>query len=466
MTRLLPLHLIPVLVAAASPAAEIPVEQRPFAVTKSFSATVMPANGGIALRLDPQGWKDFEIETIADNGAAVAKGDTVLSFVTEEIDRKIEDLRRAAETAGLAVAQGELDAKLLAETGPAALDAARRAAETAKEENEYFTKTRRKSAEESAAQDLKRRQEMLENQREELRQLDKMYKADDVTEETEEIILTRQKDAVAAAEFALRMETLDHQRMLEIKLPREARNLANAERDAAVALEKAENETPRALATQKLALEGARTALKRAQADLAELEADRKLFTFKAPADGTLYHGSMEKGRWTIGDLAKNLIPHGHPAAFTPLATFVPADAGLALIAFLDDATARSLQAGQPGSATLAGREELEIPVKFAELANVPGADGNYRADFSVEWPKDAAPAAGATATVRVITYNQATAIAVPSKALQYGPAGWTVEIRLADGKNERRPVKRGRISGEDTEILEGLEAGQVVVVP
>ena len=38
--------------------------------------------------------------------------------------------------------------------------------------------------------------------------------------------------------------------------------------------------------------------------------------------------------------------------------------------------------------------------------------------------------------------------------------------MKLADGKTERRPVKRGRISGENTEILSGLEVGQVVIAP
>ena len=40
------------------------------------------------------------------------------------------------------------------------------------------------------------------------------------------------------------------------------------------------------------------------------------------------------------------------------------------------------------------------------------------------------------------------------------------MEVKLADGKTERRPVKRGHVSKDETEILAGLEVGQVVVVP
>ena len=74
--------------------------------------------------------------------------------------------------------------------------------------------------------------------------------------------------------------------------------------------------------------------------------------------------------------------------------------------------------------------------------------------------------ATGATAQIRLIAYQQPTAVVVPNKALAFGAAGWTVEVKLADGKTEHRTVKRGRVSGDETEIVSGLEVGQVIVVP
>ena len=64
------------------------------------------------------------------------------------------------------------------------------------------------------------------------------------------------------------------------------------------------------------------------------------------------------------------------------------------------------------------------------------------------------------------MSYISEKAIAIPTKALSYGPQGWTAEVKLADGKTEKRPVTRGRSSAEETEITAGLEAGQVVIVP
>jgi multidrug resistance efflux pump len=466
MSRLTPLHLLPALIAAASHAGEVTIERRPFSIEKSFTATALPGGGSVLLKIEPKAWTDFNIIEIADHGSRVSKGDVLVRFDPEDIDRKIDDIRLEIAVGAFTLAQAEADLKMLQETAPHKIESLRRAAEIARQEHTYFTEVRRKATEDTATQALRRSEQILANQREELRQLTKMYEADDVTENTEEIILVRQQDAVAAAEFAQRMEVLDHKRTLEVTLPREAKTLADSERDSAISLKKAEADLPRSIELAKLALENLKTTRKRAKESLAELEADRARFEFKAPADGVFYHGPIENGRWTVGELAKSLVVHGKPPLNAAFATFVPGATPLALVAFLDEATARSLQPGITGSATLAGREDLEIPVKLDRLATLPNTSGTYRADLTVTWPKEAPPVAGATAQVRLVSYQQASAIVIPAKALEFAAGGWNVRVKLADGKTENRPVTRGRVSGEETEILSGLEVGQVIVVP
>ena len=465
MAHLTPFHIIPALVAAVSHAGEITVEIRPFTVEKSFVATALPDGDCTLVKLRPKTWADFEITHITAHGSKVTKGDSLIRFDEEGIERKLEDSRRALEVGELSLAQAELDSKLFEETAKNKWEAIRRAAAIAKEENTYFTQVKRKAKEEAAGQALNRSNQILSNQREELKQLSMMYKADDITENTEEIILVRQQDAVAAAEFAQRMENIDHKRTLEITLPREAQTLADSERDTSISLKKAETDIPRSIKLNKLELESLKTTHRRAKQQLEELEADRALFEFKAPADGYFYHGPMENGRWTPAEVAKSLVIHGHPPAHTSLATFVPHTAKMSLVAFLDEATARSLTANAAGMATLAGREDVDIPVKLLKLSSVPNPDGTYRADLAVSLPEGLA-AAGGTVRVRLISYQKAAATAIPTRAISFGPEGWTVEVRLADGKTERRVVKGGRVSNDDTEILSGLEVGQVIVVP
>lgn len=67
---------------------------------------------------------------------------------------------------------------------------------------------------------------------------------------------------------------------------------------------------------------------------------------------------------------------------------------------------------------------------------------------------------------MKIISYSNEKAIAVPTKAIELGAKGWTIEVKLADGKTERRVITRGKSNSEITEITTGAEAGQVVIVP
>ena len=472
MLRCFLLSLVSALLAALGHAAEPAVSPKPFSINptafsiqQSFSATALPVTTTL-IRLCPDAWSDFEITHLAAHGSKVAAGDVLVAFDAEDIEHKLTDVSRARALSELNLAQADLDTKTLTESSSLKLEALRRAARNAKDELAYFTDTRRKAAEDNAENALKRAKESLENQQEELRQLTKMYRSGDLTEETEEIILVRQRDAVAHAEFALRMERLEHDRNLKVGLPREAETLAATASETALALAKSEAEIPRQLTIQKIQLEAAKTALARDTENLAHLQADRKLFEIKAPAAGWFYHGCIDEGRWTTGELLKTLVVGGKAPVKRAFATFIPATAKLGLTAFIDEAVARSLAPDLKGHATLGGREELDIPLKLTQLASTPEPDGHYRATFEVTWPTGINISPGNTAEVSLIAYEKTDAIAVPTKALTLTPSGWTAEIKLADGKTERRPVKRGRSNKDTTEILSGLEAGQVILAP
>lgn len=468
MNRSPALLLAAILLAPAARAegpAEITIEKRPFVIRHPLTASVMPGTH-TQLMLDAKAWSEFEITRITPHGGSVKKGEVLVAFDPEAIDQKIHDTQQSIEAKTLEIAQAELDLKHLEETSPHRLAALRRAAAEAKEENTYFTKVRRKSEEENADQNLKSAEILLENQSEELRQLKKMYEADDLTEETEEIILMRQKDRVEAAEFELRMQRLAHVRTREVMLPREAVVLAEAERDKAIALAKAEEETPRAIAGKKLALETLRTALARERETLEDLKADRKQFEITAPSAGWFYHGVIDNSRWSAGDAAKALVVHGRPAVRRPFATFIPADAKLGLVAFVENTAASQLAPDASGVAWLPGREDAEFPVKLVSLSSAPDGEGRHKAEFAAEWPKQPVIAPAAGVNIQLVTHETADAIVLPVKAVEQGKSGWTVAIKLADGKTERRAVKRGRVFNGECEIQSGLEPGQVVIVP
>ena len=458
-------HLLPALLAATAHSGELTLEMKPFFIAHSLDATALP-DATTPIRLDAEAWTAFEIVSIAAHGSAVKKGDALVIFETEGIDRKLADTKQAIATAKLNLAQAELDLATLKKTVPEQLARLTRAAAEAAEELEHFNKTARKSDEESAGFDLKRREQILASYKEELKQLTKMYEADDATEETEEIILQNQLDAVEAAEFALRMEILNHKRTLEVSLPRQLTALTQTRDDTALSLDKGAKDLPRSVELKKLEVTALKTGVERDGKTLADLEKDRALFEIKAPADGIFYHGAIEDGKWTAGDLIKTLVPGGAAPAGITFGTFIPSVAKPLIQAFPDQAIAGVLAVGAEGVAIVPGREDIAIPVSLKSIATTPAPDLTHPATFTAIWPENLRVAPGQSLQIRVVSHNNDKAITVPTKALAYGPKGWTVEVKLADGKTEKRPVTRGRSDAENTEITAGLEAGQVVIVP
>jgi multidrug resistance efflux pump len=462
-------HAFPLIAATfagvlACPAAEIPIQPQPFTVTRSFTATVQPPNDARIIRIDPKSSVAFIIDTIVGHGSTVTQGDELVRFNARDLESKLTEATQSAALTALAVAQAEDELAHLEQTTPHKLDALRRAAAVAKEDREQFDTILRQSREQQATQQLERSKQSLANQREELRQLRKMYEADDLTEETEEIILSRQEYLVASAEHDLRMATLERDHTLATLLPREAAALIEKERESADALRAAESGMPRALEKKRLELDALRSAAARAKQTLADLEHDRSLLVIRAPGDGIFLHGAVENGRWIASP--KPMRPHQSVEAHQAFATWIPKSSSLVLSATLDEATARALKPQAAGTAILPGREDLEIPVQMQSLGETPLPDGSTSAILGAQWPNEARPTVGSSVEVRIVAHHADSAIVIPTNALRFGPRGWSVEVKLANGASERRNVMRGRISGDRTQIRSGLEPGQVVITP
>jgi multidrug resistance efflux pump len=457
--------VLAVLAPAAVPAADFTVAPRRFEVLKEFECLAVPVPAE-PLVLRAKEWGEFKISTVLPHGTAVKKGDVLVDFEDQALDRKLDDARRGVKQVELALANARTALTAQQAMAPLQLAAATAAAERAAADLEDFRAKRRPAAEESAREELKRAKLRLESDEEELKQLLAMYQADDLTEDTEEFILKRQRDAVAAGKFYVRMQELETARTLEVELPRKAEDLERAAAEAAITLAKVKQETPRALEAKKLEAEAAQRAHERAAADLSQLEADAGSRVLKAPCDGTFYHGYFRDGQWTTGDLVKLIVEGGVVPLDKPFATVVPKDAKLQFAARVEQADAAGLAAEAKASVKVAGFDDHPVAATITTVTALPGTDGR----FLVELAPAAAPqlplTAGMKAKASVSVYQAEAAMVVPAKAVKQEGESATVEVRLAEGGTQPRPVKTGRRSGADVEILSGLEAGQAIVVP
>jgi len=372
----------------------------------------------------------------------------------------VETAKLALDDANSALAAAEAEQ-------PIKLTAARATYQRVADDLERFTKINRPAHEEDAKKDLEMSQFRLKSAKEELNQLEKMYAADDLTEETEEFILERQKKSVELAEFSLKKQELGTEQTLSVSLPRQAEDYARGLKQAKITLDRAELELPRVLERAKIAAATATAAHQRATADLKEMQADSAKLTLKAPIDGRFYHGVFRDGKWVTGDLVKGLVKGGKVGTVRPFATVVPDGAKLQFMARAKQDAVRGLAKDATGKLRLEGYDERPLDATVLSVEPVPGTDGLYLVGVSAELPEDLAAAPGAKAKAKVQVHSNPEAIVVPKAALKDGSGGSRqVEVRLADGETEQRDVQVGRSSGDDVEILSGLEAGQAVVVP
>jgi multidrug efflux pump subunit AcrA (membrane-fusion protein) len=298
-------------------------------------------------------------------------------------------------------------------------------------------------------------------------QLEKMYKADDLVENTEEIVLKRQRETVKAAEIGLELAKIGHKRQMEVSLPREAVTLEREALSSSIAIKEQEQNIPRSLELKRIALEDARVAAKRGVENLAKLQAEKDLFVIKSPADGYFYYGNIQDGRWITGDPTKAPMVSAPVATRRPFAVVVPSTATMVLESLVDESTARSLKSELAGFASFTGRADVSFPVKVTNVSSTPGLDGRYRATLSGRYPADIPVVAGMTALAQIIAYHKDAVLTVPAKALNAtDDGGWEVEIEEAEGKTKRVPVKRGMTFGDKVEILSGLTQDQSVIIP
>ncbi|HUT33311.1 MAG TPA: HlyD family efflux transporter periplasmic adaptor subunit [Planctomycetota bacterium] len=414
----------------------------------------------------PKAWAELTVLHAAAPGQVVKKGDALLSLDPEKIDDAIKEAGAALGQMepALKTAQEELAAmeKLLALD----LAAAERAKQFADEDLKRYTEIGRPSAVKQAHFAVKNATDHLEYETEELRQLEKMYKADDLTEETEEIILKRQRDTVERATFGLELARQRAAQALEVDLPRQDITTSEAATRQAIALAKAKVAIPAALAKKRLDVGKLKSDQAKAAEKLQKMKQDREAMAVKAPCDGVVYVGPCVRGAWPkLGQtLERGAQLKPHDAVMTVVQ---PTD--LFARAPVPEDQLERVAVGAEGTAIPVGYPNLTLKAKVATVSQVPVTAGNFEATLSFAAPKDApALMPGMSCTVKLVSYLKKDALTVPAAAVftEEADEGATyVLVRKADGTPEKRPVTVGKKADSKAEIVKGLNAGDVVLL-
>ena len=263
---------------------------------------VLAAADTTELRFTPKTWAGpFTIRKVAGHGEAVKKGDLLVELDPEKLDQALRDLETEQRVSDLAIRQAEAELPVLEKLMPVELAEAERLKKQAVEDQDRFEKIGRPHVVESANEDVKSATHYVEYAREELKQLQKMYRNKDLTEETEEIILKRQRHQLEQAEFYLKSAKLSHTELMEVTLPRKDISVREAVRKLTLANDKAQGMVPLNVSQKKLALEKLLREQAKTRERYAKLQSDRSLVTIVAPADGIVFYGRAVHGQFPTG---------------------------------------------------------------------------------------------------------------------------------------------------------------------
>jgi RND family efflux transporter MFP subunit len=417
------------------------------------------------VRLEPKVWLDLTVVEAVPHGTRVKAGDLLVKLDLEKLREQISDLEQDTPAAAIALEAANAELANLAETTPQRLETTRRNRRVVDEDQQYFEQHGRERRERSALFNVKSAEQRLANSTEELKQLEKMYKADDLTEETEEIILKRQKFEVEAAQFSLDNTKANTDRELKTLIPRETENLKAQKRDQELAVALAEETLPKAVTRKKLEVEKLARDQKKSQKRLADLKADLDRLEVRAPLDGVVMHGACEGGKWTTGAIVgKKLVPGGKLAPFEVFLTVANPDR-LQLKAVVPEAELGKAKTGMTGEAAPVAQPDRKLPVKLERLDRVPLATGGFEATFSLSpsGPADLLP--GMNCKITLTDSSKPNVLLAPAEAVFTEGDRKHVFVLLSDGKSEKRTVRTGESEGKSVEILEGLSEGDKILL-
>jgi len=427
-----------------------------------FEATTMSE-----VLIRPESWSEFTVLESVEHGAKVKKGDSLITFDTKKIDEALEQAEAANRMSKLALDQAEEEHKYYEKTLPLDVHAATRAKEIADEEFQQFMTKDKPLMQKSAEFSLRFSKINLENAQEELKQLEKMYRAEDLREESEEIVLKRARDSVDQAKFFLEMSAARHEEFTKFTMPRREESAKETTARAALAYEKTKATTPLIESQKKLAMEKAKYDQTKSDEKLSKLKKDRKAMNLVAPADGVVYYGKSTRGNWSTGSYGtptdkyqKHQSLRGEEVWMTivkPRPIFVRLS--------VSEKDLPGLRSGLAGKATVGALPDQKVLVRIESISGTPlgGSFDCKAAVVSGDDNEQLVP--GMTCSVKFTAF-QKESIAVPSAMVftdERDDEKKYVWVKGSSGKPEKKDVEVGKTVSGKTEITKGLKEGDQI---
>ncbi len=444
--------------------------------TAPSAQTTQVHRGGLSLAIDAQG--DFEpvnafelrirpksyggeltIVSIVANGAEVKKGDTLLEIDPAPLKKQLLAAENDLAAADATWAKTQADAKISEQVDALAMKQQQAALKEAQDGLAWWEKVDGPHAMTNNDLIVKQSQDQVNDQQDELDQLKKMYKTEELTNATADIVVKRALRALEQSKITLAMAQERSAKYKTFSFPLQKQKVLDNLQGVEFATRQVEIQQAQSKVLRETGLVTAKTTHDAAVEKVADLKGDLEKLKIEAPFDGTVAYGMFTSGAFPTD--ARAMRVGERVAAQTVLMTLL-APGKLRAVVDLPEAKFDNLKAGTRATLTPVAFPELRLEATCDAVPRTAAASqsGPVYAQTLTLAATDPRLVAGNKFDLHIEANLADNVLLVPTSAI----ANSTVWVKRPTGENQACKVVAGRSDGKSTEILSGLNEGDEVL--
>ncbi|NUQ36119.1 MAG: HlyD family efflux transporter periplasmic adaptor subunit [Planctomycetaceae bacterium] len=268
----------------------------PKASASAPAGTLEPGmSKAVTLELKAYGGK-LVFESSVKNGEQVKAGSVIATLSAPELAQEIEAAMQTCERSQKICEAQKIDLSNMMASQNMKKRKAQLQLESLDRDLKNYETFERKAIIERAEIGLEGLAANIAEQEEEIAQLEKLYKNNELAKESEQLVLNRSRLRLELAKRRQKLEVQDHKKLLETDLPRRDKKLPLDLEDAKLEVEQMDA----SFASSRFKLEAEilknEAALRQAVEQLEKLRADEANLSVKAPCDGAVLLGAPGSG--------------------------------------------------------------------------------------------------------------------------------------------------------------------------
>lgn len=398
------------------------------------------------------------VVSAAANRAQVKKGDTLLELDPVVINREVAAAENEVASTRAALAKAEADATLGEQADALAMRIQQQETKNAQAAVKWFEQVDGPQILTSAELQVKMSRANVEDQEDELDQLKKMYKAEDLTSQTADIVIKRAVRQLDVGKTMLKMTEERSEKTETHNYPIARQAVSDALDQSKQKLEMLKATQALAAVVRKTALGNARLAAAASEKKLNDLKKDQTVFSVKAPGDGVVLYGYSTSGAWTGGDPRTMRVGERLTSGQTVMTLFRPGDLKVELT--VPEAQSSWVRPGVKGRVTPVAFPELSYDATCAAPVARAGSGALSFVTTINPGAVDPRIMPGMKATVRIDGGEAEGVLLLPVASV----SGGKVWVRGKDGQDTQKDVVTGRSDGKMLEVKSGVGEGELVL--